>query len=235
MDITPLFTLRGPWRIPIQFDVTLIVLAVLFGVLFMDRGVVPAATAFAMVVAAILLHELGHAAACVVQGVPVTRVVLFGGGGFCEYTGTPTPYQQEFIAAAGPLVNLVLWALATLALTILVNVPTAPVDVNGFTIQPPRTPSEAERLLDLFARLNLFLALFNLMPVLPLDGGRLLNSWLRRFMDGITANRVSGAVGVVLSILWIPLLFVAWFTFGFVLIFVPALRLHWRLMRRGYD
>ena len=233
MGNTTLFTLPGPWRIPIQFDVSLIILAVLFGMLYLDRGIGAAAMAFGMIVVAILLHELGHAAACVVQGVPVTRVVLFGGGGFCEFAGSVSPRQEELIAISGPLVNICLWALATLALPLLAQAPPAPLDVNGFSIVPPTAPSQLERLLATFAQLNLFLALFNLIPVLPLDGGRLLNSWLHRFMGGIAANKVSGAVGVVLSVLWIPLLFAAYFTFGFVLIFLPALRYHWRLMRDG--
>ncbi len=235
MGDTPLFTLPGPWRIPIQFDVSLIILAVLFGMLYLDRGIGAAAMAFGMIVVAILLHELGHAAACVVQGVSVTRVVLFGGGGFCEFTGSVTPRQEELIAIAGPLVNLVLWALATLLIPVLAAAPPDPVEVNGFSITPPILPSQAQLTVEMFARLNLFLALFNLIPVLPLDGGRLLNSWLHRFMNGITSNKVSGAVGVVLSVLWIPILFAAYFTFGFVLIFLPALRHHWRLMQYGTD
>ncbi len=233
MGDTPLFTLPGPWRIPIQFDVSIIILAVLFGLLYMDRSLSAGALAFSMIIVAILLHELGHAAACVVQGVPVTRVVLFGGGGFCEFTGSVTPRQQEFIAIAGPMVNLVLWAVATLAAPLFEPSAPAPIDVSGFSIQPPTPPSRMEVGLEMFANLNLFLALFNLIPVLPLDGGQLLNSWLHRFMRGITANKVSGAVGVVLSILWVPLMFAAFFTFGFVLIFFPALRHHWRLMRYG--
>ncbi|ABD54642.1 site-2 protease family protein [Jannaschia sp. CCS1] len=228
------FTLRGPWRIPIQFDISLLILAVLFGMIFIDRGILAAATAFAMIVIAILLHELGHAAACVVQRVPVTRVVLFGGGGFCEHDARVTPRQAELIAIAGPLVNLALWAVATLVLPALAAGPPEPINVNGTWITgPPLGQSDLYRTLEIFARLNLFLALFNLIPVLPLDGGRLLHSWLHRFVNGATANRITGGVGVVLSILWIPLMFAAFFTFGFILIFFPNLVLHWRMLRHG--
>jgi Zn-dependent protease len=228
-----LFTLPGPWRIPIQFDASLIILAVFFGMLYLDRGLGAAALAFGMIITAILLHELGHAAACVVQGVPVTRVVLFGGGGFCEFHASVTPRQDEFISIAGPLVNLVLWALATLALPLTETTIIPETSVNGHTINPFIGPGPLYEAVSGFAQLNLFLALFNLLPVLPLDGGRLLNSWLHRFVRGITANKISGAVGVILSVLWVPLMFAAFFTFGFVLLFFPAIRLHWRLMRHG--
>lgn len=229
------FTLRGPWRIPIQFDISLLVLALLFGMLFLDRGIGAAATAFGMILIAILLHELGHASACVAQGVHVNRVVLFGGGGFCEFDARVTPRQEEFIAIAGPLVNLTLWAAATLILPALITAPGPPININGTLISaPPQAQSELYRGLTTFAQLNLFLALFNLIPVLPLDGGRLLHSWLHRFVRGITANKIVGGVGVVLSILWIPLMFAAFFTFGFVLLFFPNLLMHWRMFRRGH-
>lgn len=227
------FTLPGPWRIPIQFDVTLLLLAVLFGMLFIDQGILAATGYFAMIVIAILLHELGHAAACVAQKVRVTRVVLFGGGGFCEHDARVTPRQAEFIAVAGPLVNLALWAATTLLMPLFVGGPAEPVLINGVLITPPQSPSQSIQLLTTFAQLNLFLALFNLIPVLPLDGGRLFHSWLHRFVNGINANKITGAVGLVLSILWIPLLFAAFFTFGFVLLFFPNIALHWRLFRTG--
>ena len=38
----------------------------------------------AMVVGSIFLHEMGHAWGCLVQGIPVTRIVMYGGGGLCE-------------------------------------------------------------------------------------------------------------------------------------------------------
>lgn len=225
-------TLRGPWRIPIQFDISLLLLAVLFGMLFLERGVVAAATTFAMIIIAILLHELGHAAACVVQRVPVTRVVLFGGGGFCEHSGRVTARQSEFIAIAGPLVNLALWALCMLILPLTITV-AEPININGTFITPPPVTTAPYDALQTFARLNLFLALFNLIPILPLDGGRLLNSWLNRFVSGLKANKISGGVGVVLAVVWIPLMFAAFFTFGFVLLFFPNLMLHWRMLRTG--
>lgn len=226
-------TLRGPWRIPIQFDISLLVLAVLFGMLFLDRGIVAAAVYFAMIVVAILLHELGHAAACVAQRVAVHRVVLFGGGGFCEHDARVTPYQAEFIAIAGPLVNLALWASTTLSLPFFLIEFIPPITIDGRTIAPMVSGGETYRALQTFAQLNLFLALFNLLPVLPLDGGRLLHSFLHRFVRGVTANKITGAVGLIFSILWIPLLFLAFFTLGFVLLFFPNIMLHWRMFRTG--
>ncbi len=226
-------TLRGPWRIPIQFDISLLLLAGLFALLFLDRGIVPAVLAFSMIIVAILLHELGHAAACVAQGVRVTRVVLFGGGGFCEHDARVTPRQAEFIAIAGPLVNLALWAICTLMLTLFLVKFIPEMTINGRTTAPLITGGDTYRALQMFAQLNLFLALFNLIPILPLDGGHLLHSWLHRFVTARSANKIVGGVGVIMSIVWIPLMFAAFFTFGFVLLFFPNLRHSWQMMRTG--
>lgn len=228
-----MFTLRGPWRIPIQFDVSLLVLAVLFAMLFMDRGIAAAAIAFTMIIAAILAHELGHAAACVVQTVPVHRIVLFGGSGFCEHDARVTPRQAELIVIAGPLVNLTLWAICSLLLPLFLVDYIPAMTINGRTTTPLITGGPIYQNLQLFSQLNLFLALFNLIPILPLDGGHLLHSWLHRFVPARTANKIVGCVGVMTSIAWIPLMVVAFFTFGFVLLFFPNLMLHWRLLRSG--
>ena len=69
----------------------------------------------------IFLHELGHAWGCQVQGIPVRRIVLHGGGGFCEHTRSGTRTEQELIIAMGPLVNLALWALGSLVTWYIVS------------------------------------------------------------------------------------------------------------------
>jgi len=230
---TPLITLPGPWRIPIQLDMSLVFLVLL---IFSLNGGAPSAQTgvfLVVVIFSILLHELGHAWGCVVQGVPVTRIVLHGGGGFCQHTVTRDPKQDEFIIICGPLVNIALWALATLALDQIGAPQPSAVQVGGEWIVAPSVPSPLHMVLETVAQVNLFLGLFNLLPVLPLDGGGLLNAWLHRFMRGISANRVSGAVGMAMVVLWIPMMLAGLYYFGFILLFVPPIGLHWRMMRTG--
>jgi hypothetical protein len=66
-------------------------------------------------VGSIFLHELGHAWGATVQGVPVRRIVINGGGGFCEQARSATRRQDELIVAMGPIVNLTIWAAGSLA------------------------------------------------------------------------------------------------------------------------
>lgn len=107
----------------------------------------------------VLAHELGHTLVSIALGYPVTRVVLFVLGGVSEIEGEPTrPRHELAIAAAGPLVSLVIAAGA----------------FGGYAASP--AGSVAAAIFALVAWSNLVLAAFNLLPGLPLDGGRLLRA-----------------------------------------------------------
>lgn len=107
----------------------------------------------------ILAHELGHTMVSTALGYPVKRVVLFLLGGVSEIDGEPTRARHEFaIAASGPLVSLVIAAGA----------------FGGYLAA--EAPSLTAVLLALLAWSNVILAAFNLLPGLPLDGGRILRS-----------------------------------------------------------
>lgn len=209
----PIFQFRGPWGVPIQIAPGILMLVMLFVVvggsadtLFYDL------TFAALLIGSILLHELGHAWGCLIQGVPVRRIMLHGGGGFCERAGTATREQEELIVAMGPIVNLVIWAVASLIEPAISN-PTL-----GWAVY-------------WLAQLNLFLALFNLLPVMPLDGGKLFQLGLLRVLPEVTATRLAGAVGVVLTVLWIPGMIVVFLYYGFILFFIPPLMVHLHMAR----
>ncbi len=207
----PIFEFRGPWGVPVQIGPSLILLILVF--VSFDRGAEAfyySAIYFGVLVGSIFLHEFGHAWGCLVQGVPVRRVMIFGGGGFCERARSSTAHQDELIVAMGPIVNLVLWAVASLAV--------------------PYAAGDLAWVLAVIARLNLFLALFNLIPVMPLDGGKLFHLLMLRLMPSRLATQVAGGVGLVFAVLWIPLMYVAWMQMGFVLLFFPPVMIHWRML-----
>ena len=212
-----LFEFRGPWGVPIQIGSSAPMLALLIIMLNASNGGVTDGLIFvAILFGSILLHELGHAWGCHVQGVPVRRVMIYGGGGFCEHARTTTRREDELITAMGPIVNLVLWAVASLAF------------MNLYL----SLPLSVLVLLSQIAWLNLFLAIFNLLPVQPLDGGRLLQLTLMRFMEPRSATKLAGGIGVVLCVLWLPILFFSFTMLGFVLFFFPSFRLHLQMARQ---
>ncbi len=135
--------------------------------------------------ASVLLHEVGHTVVSRVVGLPVRRIVVFLLGGVSEIEGEASRPRDEFaIAAAGPLVSLGLaggcWVVSVL---------------------PPAESAVAVLLL-LLAWSNLVIAVFNVLPGLPLDGGRLVQALI--WMMGssrLTAVRVAAWSGRGVAVL----------------------------------
>ncbi len=123
-------------------------------------GAYAAALGFSLVFAlCILAHELGHTVVSIALGYPVKRVVLFVLGGVSEIEGEPARARHELvIAASGPLVSTIVAAGAFAGLL-----------ATGVGSLP-------HVLFFLLAWSNIVLAIFNLLPGLPLDGGRILRA-----------------------------------------------------------
>ncbi|MFY9250515.1 MAG: site-2 protease family protein [Vulcanococcus sp.] len=130
----------------------------------------------------VLLHELGHSLVALSQGVKVRSITLFLLGGVASVEREcPTAMGSFWVAAAGPLVSLVLSALLLLG---------------------SHSASHASPLLGAMVSelggLNLILALFNLLPGLPLDGGLILKALVWQFTGsqrkGIQVATASGKV-----------------------------------------
>ncbi|MEM9343106.1 MAG: site-2 protease family protein [Pseudomonadota bacterium] len=211
-DETPLYEFRGPWGVPVQIGPSIVFLALIFVSFSSDPVDLYYNVIFlGLVVISIYLHELGHAWGCLVQGVAVRRVMIYGGGGFCEHARPASAREDELIVAMGPLVNLAVWAIAGLA---------TPLMVDGDLAWAVQTLSW----------LNLYLAIFNMIPVMPLDGGRLFHLCMLRLFPGPIALRVAGGVGLLCALAWIPLMLFSFFAFGMVLLFIPPLLMHWRML-----
>lgn len=133
--------------------------------------------------ASVLLHELGHAWQARRDGVPVRQVTLFIFGGVAEITREPSSAGSEFrIAIAGPLVSLALAGI--FGGLYLLDRPLAML----------AAPSEW------LARINLTLALFNLIPGFPLDGGRVLRAIVWRATNSPRrATEVAATAGQIVA------------------------------------
>jgi Zn-dependent protease/CBS domain-containing protein len=121
----------------------------------------------------VLGHELGHSFVAIWQGIEVKSITLFLFGGLAMLEKeSETPAQSFWVAIAGPVVSLLLFALFT-AIAI------------GTSISGPLAA-----LVSLLAYINLILALFNLIPGLPLDGGNILKSLVWK----VTGNPYKGVI-----------------------------------------
>ncbi|MCL4370013.1 MAG: site-2 protease family protein [Chloroflexi bacterium] len=134
----------------------------------------------------VLIHELAHSVVAVRCGIPVTRITLFIFGGLAQVgREAPTPRIEASVAAAGPAASLILGIIF------------------GFLYLASRTLSSPLASLSLWlAIVNGSLALFNLIPAFPLDGGRLLRAgvWSVTSDHGL-ATRLSSWAGQFTGIL----------------------------------
>ena len=134
----------------------------------------------------VLLHEFGHIFTARAFGVPTPYVTLLPIGGVAQLERIPEEPGQEFlIAIAGPLVNVVI--------TILLVVRRR----RHAAIRAPRPALDNTHipLIDRLAAVNLFLALFNMIPAFPMDGGRVLRALLASRMGYVRATEVAAAIG----------------------------------------
>ncbi|HEX7976570.1 MAG TPA: site-2 protease family protein [Anaerolineales bacterium] len=135
----------------------------------------------------VLLHELGHAVVALREAVPVESITLFIFGGVAHIANEPeTPGAEFRIVAAGPLTSLMLAAFFR--------------GVSMFAVFGPQVGGAA----DYLSRINLILALFNLIPGFPLDGGRIMRSILWKLTSSFKkATRWAAHVGMAIALSFI--------------------------------
>jgi Zn-dependent protease len=169
------------WRLgrvfgfPVEINLSFLLLLALVFIAFGGvTGVLYVGIAFASV----LLHELGHALVARRLNVHVSGIELSFFGGAAKMVDMPRSARHEIaIAAAGPAVSV---ALAGLGLGL------------GVALQAP--------LLATIGWINLGLAIFNLIPALPMDGGRILRALLTYKLDFVRATEVSVQVSRVVAV-----------------------------------
>jgi Zn-dependent protease/predicted transcriptional regulator len=140
----------------------------------------------------ILLHELAHAVVGRAQGVNVDGITLFMFGGVARMRSEPPSPRAEFLmAAVGPLTSLIIGIVSMLLARALAG--DAPV---GDALSGARALSPAATALMWLGSINIALAIFNIIPGFPLDGGRLLRAVLWAGTgDFKRATRWASAVG----------------------------------------
>jgi Zn-dependent protease len=150
------------------------------------------ATAFIVLLfTCVVAHELGHCFAARRYGVAVGRILLLPIGGMAEFDRIPRRPGQEFaIAIAGPAVNFLL-----IALLLLAGVKFPP---DWGTTEFALTVAELGRHLVVA---NLIMGCFNLIPVFPMDGGRMLRALLALKLPYLRATFYAATVAKILALI----------------------------------
>lgn len=179
-----LFTVRG---IPIRAHFTALLLVAL---LVADMGAfgVPAGL---LLMLSILLHELGHALMGRRFGVQTRSIDLHILGGTAFMQELPKkPRHEILIALAGPAVSAALAGLGALGLALT----SARLSFGG---------ASWSGVLSFFTAMNLSMTLFNLIPALPMDGGRVLRAALALRMGPLNATRVAVSLARAIAVVFI--------------------------------
>lgn len=140
----------------------------------------------------VTLHELGHAMAAKRYGIKTKDITLYPIGGVARLEKMPeNPKQELVVAFAGPLVNIIIAALLSPLLlhSGLENAASENALIIGAT-----------NFLPMLAIVNLWLALFNLIPAFPMDGGRVLRALLAMKMGRLKATQTAAVIGKTIAI-----------------------------------
>lgn len=136
----------------------------------------------------VILHELGHSLTARRFGVKVPRILLLPIGGMAEFDRIPRkPTQELLITIAGPAVNFLLVALLL------------PLAWRGLFATEDRSYYSVSGLLDQLWYANLIMGVFNLVPVFPMDGGRIFRALLATKLSYLRATWWAVMIGRVLA------------------------------------
>ena len=135
--------------------------------------------------ACVVAHEFGHIFTARAFGVSTPDVTLLPIGGVARLERIPEePYEEFLVAIAGPLVNVAI----AIGLVLLAGARVNAGDL--YTVESPHTS-----MIDRLAAVNLFLAVFNLIPAFPMDGGRVLRALLATRMGYVRATEIAAFIG----------------------------------------
>ena len=198
-----LFSVRGiAIKMHITFPLVLVWAAFQFGLLS-EQGFSLSGAAFGVVVtlllfACVVVHELSHSLTAIRMGFPVREIVLLPLGGVAQIERMPErPAQELLMAIAGPMSNIIIAGIL-IAIGFALS-----VDLGRGLLNLVANPTKLgwQDIIAYLIFTNISLAVFNLIPAFPMDGGRVLRAVLATVIPHARATAI--AVGVGQGLAWL--------------------------------
>ncbi len=183
--------------IPVHLHATFLLLIAFLLVADLARGeglraAVGGALFVVSIFATVVLHEFGHAFAARYYGIRTKDITLLPIGGIARLERLPdVPRQELWVALAGPAVNVVIAVVGWVALVL-------------FALGNPNLDlrSATDSALGRFVAVNVWLAVFNMIPAFPMDGGRALRALLAERLEYVRATEIAANLGQGLALVF---------------------------------
>ncbi len=168
------------YGVPIELHWTFILMMLFALVISLNLFII-----FVLLFICVLLHELAHSVTAIRNGIEVKKIILYplGGGSMIDMDDIP-PKLEFRIAIAGPISSFLLGFIFGIAVIF--------------------TPAGTlELFIQLLFILNILLAVFNILPWFPLDGGRVLRSYLEKKRNFLSATKLTVNISNAIIVLFI--------------------------------
>ena len=192
--------------IDLKVNLFFLLLAIIYGYLGLLWEVI-------LIVSSVIIHEFAHTVVGLLLGIKVAEIEMFpfGGQAKIESFHGLDPDKEIFVALAGPLSSLSIAALFYFM----------PLSINTLYLH-------------LLININLALAIFNFIPVLPLDGGRVLRAILSSSIGFRKATKIVATMGKIAGvILFLGGIYLSWFYFSGANLVVIGIMLFWAANQEG--
>ncbi|MGZ3417891.1 MAG: site-2 protease family protein [Polyangiales bacterium] len=185
-------------KVHVSFALVLVLGAWQWGRGFGVRGALFGMLLMLLLFVCVTLHELAHGLVARSFQLPADEIVLYPFGGAAQIEGdAPKPMQELLVAIAGPAMNVMIAALLFIATS--ADFRLAKLNGEEITRATLLEPSRTTLLVWLLST-NVMMAVFNMIPALPLDGGRVLRAMLAMRLRAKTATLIAAGMGQIFSL-----------------------------------
>lgn len=190
-------------KIFIHWTFLLLILWIVFGNLRsgLNAGEITWSVIFVLAIfGCVIFHELGHSVAAKRFNIKTKDITILPIGGVAQLESIPEKPKEELVVAlAGPAVNFII--VAALLPFVWRSMSANPEEISLAVTGP-------ENFLPSLVRVNLWLALFNLIPAFPMDGGRVLRALLGFRLSHARATSIAASLGQILAIIFVVIGFI---------------------------